>query len=86
MALKSIMIAKKLELKRAAFEALVAKDAEFATRSAEIEKSVAGKYLVSAFLFGNVYGGRTGTSGWPAAGAGGESTEISDLPHRNQGP
>ena len=39
MALKSIMIAKKLELKRAAFEALVAKDAEFATRSAEIEKA-----------------------------------------------
>ena len=28
-----------------------------ALRSAEIEKSVAGKYLVSAFLFGNVYGG-----------------------------
>lgn len=41
MALKSIMIAKKLELKRAAFEALVAKDAEFATRSAEIEKQSA---------------------------------------------
>lgn len=40
MALKSIMIAKKLELKRAAFEALVAKDAEFATRSAEIEKAI----------------------------------------------
>lgn len=40
MALKSIMIAKKLELKRAVFEALVAKDAEFATRSAEIEKAI----------------------------------------------
>jgi predicted nucleic acid-binding Zn-ribbon protein len=40
MALKSIMIAKKLELKRAAFEALVAKDAEFSTRSAEIEKAI----------------------------------------------
>lgn len=40
MALKSIMIAKKLELKRAAFDALIAKDAEFATRSAEIEKAI----------------------------------------------
>lgn len=40
MALKAIMIAKKLEMKRAAFDELVAKDAEFETRSAEIEKAI----------------------------------------------
>nr|DAQ32615.1 MAG TPA: major capsid protein [Caudoviricetes sp.] len=40
MALKAIMIAKKLEIKRAAFDELVAKDAEFETRSAEIEKAI----------------------------------------------
>ena len=40
MALKAIMIAKKLEMKRAAFDELVAKDTEFETRSAEIEKAI----------------------------------------------
>lgn len=40
MALKAIMIAKKLEMKRAAFDELVTKDAEFETRSAEIEKAI----------------------------------------------
>jgi HK97 family phage major capsid protein len=40
MALKAIMIAKKLEMKRAAFDELVAKDSEFETRSAEIEKAI----------------------------------------------
>nr|DAF24252.1 MAG TPA: major capsid protein [Caudoviricetes sp.] len=40
MALKAIMIAKKLEMKRAAFDELVAKDDEFETRSAEIEKAI----------------------------------------------
>lgn len=40
MALKAIMIAKKLEMKRAAFDELVAKDAELETRSAEIEKAI----------------------------------------------
>ena len=40
MALKAIMIAKKLEMKRAAFDELVAKDAEFENRSAEIEKAI----------------------------------------------
>lgn len=40
MALKAIMIAKKLEMKRAAFDELVAKDVEFETRSAEIEKAI----------------------------------------------
>lgn len=40
MALKAIMIAKKLEMKRAAFDELVSKDAEFETRSAEIEKAI----------------------------------------------
>ena len=40
MALNAIMIAKKLEMKRAAFDELVAKDAEFETRSAEIEKAI----------------------------------------------
>lgn len=40
MALKAIMIAKKLEMKRAAFDELVAKDAEFEARSAEIEKAI----------------------------------------------
>nr|DAU56515.1 MAG TPA: major capsid protein [Caudoviricetes sp.] len=40
MALKAIMIAKKLEMKRAAFDELVAKDAKFETRSAEIEKAI----------------------------------------------
>lgn len=40
MALKAIMIAKKLEMKRSAFDELVAKDAEFETRSAEIEKAI----------------------------------------------
>lgn len=40
MALKAIMIAKKLEMKRAAFDELVAKDAEFETRSAELEKAI----------------------------------------------
>ena len=40
MALKAIMIAKKLEMKRAAFYMLVAKDSEFETRSAEIEKAI----------------------------------------------
>lgn len=40
MALKAIMIAKKLEMKRSAFDELVAKDSEFETRSAEIEKAI----------------------------------------------
>lgn len=40
MALKAIMIAKKLEMKRSAFDELVTKDAEFETRSAEIEKAI----------------------------------------------
>nr|DAI69883.1 MAG TPA: major capsid protein [Caudoviricetes sp.] len=40
MALKAIMLAKKLEMKRAAFDELVAKDSEFETRSAEIEKAI----------------------------------------------
>lgn len=40
MALKAIMIAKKLEMKRAAFDELVAKDSEFEARSAEIEKAI----------------------------------------------
>ena len=40
MALKAIMIAKKLEMKRAAFDELVTKDDEFETRSAEIEKAI----------------------------------------------
>nr|DAH50888.1 MAG TPA: major capsid protein [Caudoviricetes sp.] len=40
MALKAIMIGRKLELKRSAFAELTAKDAEFETRSAEIEKAI----------------------------------------------
>lgn len=40
MALKAIMIGRKLELKRSALAELTAKDAEFETRSAEIEKAI----------------------------------------------
>ncbi len=40
MALKAIMIGRKLELKRSALADLTAKDAEFETRSAEIEKAI----------------------------------------------
>lgn len=40
MALKAIMIGRKLELKRSALAELIAKDAEFETRSAEIEKAI----------------------------------------------
>nr|DAI09770.1 MAG TPA: major capsid protein [Caudoviricetes sp.] len=40
MALKAIMIGRKLELKRSELAELTAKDAEFETRSAEIEKAI----------------------------------------------
>lgn len=40
MALKAIMIGRKLELKRSALAELTAKDADFETRSAEIEKAI----------------------------------------------